>query len=314
MPQDPPPIRDIARLALVMVLSLALGASATSVGAQEPIPEAKESQESATAAPATAAPDPVSTPAPPIIPGPVPARLRPDDKRRTMRGYFNNLGYNFLGVVTRGNQRPLLITTALTASSFLLDDEAKKYFSDHPYPNYGKIGSNLGGTVAVVGLTVGMFSAGRISRGDKFRATSYDLSQAIIVTAVYTSALKFTVRRERPDGSNNMSFPSGHSSNAFATASVVARHYPKLTVPVYAFATYVAVSRMAAEKHHLSDIVAGSGLGWGIGRVVVRRNGRAPGVQPGKTGEPPPDKTTWQVVPWAGPSGDGRGLAVVVRF
>ena len=65
---------------------------------------------------------------------------------------------------------------------------------------------------------------------------------------------------------------------------------------------------MAANKHWLSDIVAGSGLGWGIGRVVVRRNGRPPDVQPGKTGEPPPDKATWDIAPWRGPAGDGRGV------
>jgi hypothetical protein len=231
-----------------------------------------------------------------------------------MRSYFNNLGYNFLGVLTRGNHKPLLITTALTASSFLLDDEGKQYFSDHPHQDWGQIGAKLGGTVAVAGMTIGLFSAGRISRGDKFRATSYDLSQAIIVNAVYASALKITVRRERPDGSNNLSFPSGHASNAFAMAAVVARHYPKLAIPVCGAAAYIAVSRMAANKHYLSDIVAGGGLGWGIGRAVVRRNGRPPGVQPGKTGEPPPDKTTWQIVPWAGPAGDSRGLAVVVVF
>jgi hypothetical protein len=304
-----PPVRDIARLAWVAVLSGALGASATCVEAQEPTPEAKEPQE-----PEKTKPDPTSNPAPPIIPGPMPARLRPDDKRRTVRGYFNNLGYNFKGVFSRGNYKPLLITTALAASSVLLDDEGKQYFIDHPHPNWGKIGSALGGTVAVVGTTVGLFSAGRISRGDNFRATSYDVSQAIIVNALYTTALKVTVRRERPDGSNNLSFPSGHASNAFATASVIARHYPKVAIPVYGLATYIAVSRMAANKHYLSDIVAGSGLGWGIGRLVVLRNGRPPDAHREKTGEPPPDHTTWQIAPWAGPAGDGRGLAVVVTF
>jgi hypothetical protein len=257
---------------------------------------------------------PSPTPAPPLIPGPKAERVRPDDKRRTLRSYGSNLRYNFIGVLTRGNHKPLLITAALTAPSFLLDDEGKKYFTDHPHENFGKIGSSLGGSVAVVGMTVGVFSAGRISRGDKFRATTYDLSQAILVTQVYTQALKLAVGRERPDKSNNVSFPSGHSSNAFTAATVIARHYPRLAIPGYGVATYVAVSRMAANKHHLSDIVAGGGLGWGIGRVVVRRNGRPPDVQPGKTGEPPKDPTTWHIAPWGGPAGDGRGLAVAVNF
>ena len=264
--------------------------------------------------PAPPRPESPATPAPPLIPGPGAARGRPDDKRRTMKSYGSNLAYNLLGVVTRGNHKPLLVTTALTAPSFLLDDEGKQYFADHPHENWGKIGAQLGGSLAVAGTTLGVFSAGRIARGDKFRATSYDLSQAILVTAVYTHALKFAVGRERPDKSNSVSFPSGHASNAFATSTVIARHYPKLAIPAYGLAAYIAVSRMAADKHHLSDIVAGSGLGWGIGRVIVRRNGRPPDVQPGKTGEPPPDKSTWDIAPWRGPAGDGHGLVLSVAF
>ena len=61
---------------------------------------------------------------------------------------------------------------------------------------------------------------------------------------------------------------------------MIARHYRKLAIPAYGFGAYVAVSRMAADKHHFSDIVAGSGLGWGIGRAVVRRNGRPPDAKP----------------------------------
>jgi hypothetical protein len=251
--------------------------------------------------------------APPLIPGPG-ARVHPDDKRRTLRSYGHNLGYNFLAVLQHENHGPLLITAALTGASLGLDDTCEQYFTDHPHENFGKIGANLGGTVAVAGLGIGLFSAGRISRGDRFRAATYDLSQAIIVTGVYTTALKLAVQRERPDGSDNRSFPSGHASNAFAIASVISQHYKKLVIPAYAFGTYVAVSRMAAEKHFFSDIVGGSGLGLVIGRVVVRRNGRPPDPKPGEAAPPPADKTTWDVAPWAGPSGDGRGLMLVVRF
>lgn len=252
-------------------------------------------------------------PAPPLIPGPGKA-VQPDDKRRTLRSYGHNLAYNFLAVLQRDNYEPLLMTAAFTGVSFPLDNDCEQYFTDHPHENFGRIGANLGSTVAVAGLTIGLFSAGRISRDDRFRSASYDLSQAMIVTGVYTNAIKLAVRRERPDASNNRSFPSGHASNAFTIASVISRHYKKLAIPAYAFGTFVAVSRMAAEKHHFSDIVAGSGLGIAIGRVVVRRNGRPPDPKPGAPEGPPPDRTTWEVTPWAGPSGDGRGLALIVSF
>ena len=232
-----------------------------------------------------------------------------DDKRRTMKGYWNNLAYNFLGVVTRGNHEPLLVTAALTAPAFAWDDEGKKYFAQHPHPDFGKLGSKLGGTIAVAGLTIGGFSAGRMSSGDRPRASTYDLSQAIIVNQVWTQALKLIISRERPDASNQVSFPSGHASNAFAAAAVIVRHYPRLAVPGFGLATFISVSRMAANKHHFSDIVAGAGFGYGVGRLVTRRNSRAPDAP-----ATPAPVTSLVFVPDGGPSGDGAGARLVFSF
>jgi len=232
-----------------------------------------------------------------------------DDKRRTMKSYWNNLAYNFLGVATRGNHEPLLVTGALTATAFAWDDEGEKYFAQHPHPDFGRIGSQMGGSVAVAGLTVGFFSAGRMASGDRLRASTYDISQAIIVNQVWTQALKLAIRRERPDGSNSVSFPSGHASNAFTAATVIVRHYPRLGVPVFGVASYIAVSRMAANKHHFSDIVAGAGFGYGVGRLVTRRNSRAPDAP----GTPAP-VTSLAVVPDGGPAGDGAGARLVISF
>jgi len=278
----------------VLAVCLAAMAAATPIRAQEPV-------------------GPTPPPAQPVLPGPK-RHGPPDDKRRTVRSYAHNLAYNFVAVPQRENRKGLLVSAALTAPSFLLDDEFKQYFVDHPYENFGKIGASLGGGAAVAGLTVGLFSAGRISRGDRFRAASYDASQAVIVNWTYTSALKLAIHRERPDMSDHSSFPSGHSSNAFAMASVFAKHYKKLAIPLYGAATYVAVSRMAANKHYFSDIVAGSSLGWVIGRSVVRRNSRPPDGEAPKPDEPGAHAAVWQVAPWAGPAGDGTGLRLSVVF
>ena len=228
-------------------------------------------------------------------------------KRRTIRGYGNNLLYNFLGVVTPGNHMPLLVTAALTVPAIAWDDEGQQYFARHPHENFGKIGAQMGGGLAVAGLTIGFFSAGQISHGERFEAATYDVSQAIIVNQVWTQALKFSIRRRRPDKSNRVSFPSGHASNAFTAATVIGRHYPKLVVPGYGVATYIAISRMAANKHHFSDIVAGAGFGYGVGRLVTRRNSRAPD-------QPLKPTTSFSVSPDGGPSGDGAGLRLVLRF
>jgi membrane-associated phospholipid phosphatase len=232
-----------------------------------------------------------------------------DDKRRTLKGYWNNLAYNFLGVATRGNHRPLLVTAALTAPALAWDGEGEKYFAQHPHPEFGRIGRHMGGSVAVAGLTVGFFSAGRMVSGDRFRASTYDMSQAIIVNQVWTQALKLAIRRERPDGSNRVSFPSGHASNAFTAVAVIVRHYPRLAVPGFGVAIYIAVSRMAANKHHFSDIVAGAGFGYGVGRLVTRRNSRAPDAP-----ATPAPRTSLAIVPDGGPAGDGAGARLVILF
>jgi membrane-associated phospholipid phosphatase len=281
-----------------VLLSLAAGAPAW---AQEPAPPV---------APPTAPPptEPPPTAQPPTLPPTEPPHVRGwDDQRRTMRSYGSNLLYNFMGVVTPGNHMPLLVTGAFTLPALAWDDEGIAYFQKHPHEQWGKIGAALGGSIAVAGLTIGAFSIGRYVSESRFRASTYDLSQAIIVTQVYTQAVKFIVRRERPDGSNRQSFFSGHASNAFTSATVIARHYPKLAVPGYAVATYIAFSRMASNKHHFSDIVAGAGFGYGVGRVVVRRNSRPPD-KPGAK-----DVDVW-LGPDAGPAGDGRGLALHLEF
>ena len=257
--------------------------------------------------PATSA---VDAPAKPAEEPPKPPPSIRGDRRRTVRNYWNNLAYNFIGVATRGNHEPLLVTGALTGVAFAWDDEGVKYFAQHPHPDFGKLGSKLGGTIAVAGLTIGGFSAARFSSGDRFRASTYDLSQAIIVNQVWTQGLKLAIRRERPDHSNRVSFPSGHASNAFAAATVIARHYPRLSVPTFGLASYIAVSRMAANKHHFSDIVAGAGFGYGVGRLVTRRNSRDPDAP-----KAPPEKpTTLWIAPDSGPAGDGAGARIVFAF
>src|SRR5262249_10163534 len=88
-------------------------------------------------------------------------------------------------------------------------------------------------------------------------------------------ALKVSVRRERPDGSNNKSFPSGHAAATFAVASVLERHLGyRLALPTIAIATYVGTSRLHDNVHFLSDVLFGAAVGTAAGWTVVGRHGR----------------------------------------
>jgi len=83
--------------------------------------------------------------------------------------------------------------------------------------------------------------------------------------------------------------PSGHTTVAFASATVLQRHFGwKVGVPAYAVATYVAASRVEQKHHYLSDVAFGAALGIAAGRTVPMGHGHGlmvtPIVSPDGTG------------------------------
>jgi hypothetical protein len=84
-------------------------------------------------------------------------------------------------------------------------------------------------------------------------------------TSISTFPLKSATHRLRPDGSDNLSFPSGHSAAAFALAEFMAQEYgdksPIYSVIGYSFATTTAIFRIYNRAHWFSDAVAGAGFG-----------------------------------------------------
>lgn len=91
--------------------------------------------------------------------------------------------------------------------------------------------------------------------------------RAIVLTSASHVLLALAFRRERPDNRFsilpfNSSFPSGHSSSAFATASSLGYAYGyKAGIPAFAVATAISAARVSENKHWLSDIVGGAALG-----------------------------------------------------
>ena len=99
--------------------------------------------------------------------------------------------------------------------------------------------------------------------------------RAQILSQIYVQALKYSVQRERPDQSDELSFPSGHSASAFATAGVLQRHYGwKVGVPATVVAAYVATARVHDNRHYLSDVIFGAAMGMAAQRTVTLHAGR----------------------------------------
>ncbi len=65
-------------------------------------------------------------------------------------------------------------------------------------------------------------------------------------------------------GFDGNSFPSGHATFAFTLAAVAAAFLPRARVPIYAVATFIAISRVMLDKHYLSDVIAGALLGYAV--------------------------------------------------
>lgn len=110
----------------------------------------------------------------------------------------------------------------------------------------------------------GMKAAGVKSRDSWGRMlASSALSAAIMGTAVNT--VKHTTNVTRPDGSDNHSFPSGHTATAFMTATMLTKEYghisPWIGIGAYTIATGTGMMRVANNKHWLSDVFAGAGVG-----------------------------------------------------
>ncbi|MDO4195014.1 MAG: phosphatase PAP2 family protein [Prevotellaceae bacterium] len=80
-----------------------------------------------------------------------------------------------------------------------------------------------------------------------------------------THAIKRIAKEERPDGSRNNSFPSGHTATAFMAATMLHHEYgdlsPWISIGGYTVATTTGVMRMVNNRHWMSDVLAGAGIG-----------------------------------------------------
>lgn len=136
-------------------------------------------------------------------------------------------------------------------------------------------GQMIGSSPFQMGGSLALYSIGRLTHNARTVEVGGDLFRAQAVAQLTTYAMKYAIRRTRPDGTR-FSFPSGHTSVSFASAAVLQRHFGwKAGIPAFGVAAYVAGSRLQTRRHHLSDVAFGAALGILAGRTVTVGRGAA---------------------------------------
>ena len=127
--------------------------------------------------------------------------------------------------------------------------------------------------VISVPVTIGL--AGLIKHDGQMKEKAFEMMSAAAVNFGITTALKYSINRERPfitypdivkkSKAASPSFPSGHTSAAFAAATSVSLSYRKwyIIIPSYTWAGTVEYSRMHLGVHYPSDVLVGAIIGTG---------------------------------------------------
>jgi membrane-associated phospholipid phosphatase len=143
--------------------------------------------------------------------------------------------------------------------------------------------SRMGAAYTTVGTAAAFYLIGRHTGNARARETGLIAAEALVDGAIVYGALKGITQRPRPneaDGHGRFftggnSFPSGHSIQAWALATVIAKEYggdhPLVGAAMYGLAAMTSLSRYSGRRHFLSDVLIGSSVGFGIGRYVYKK-------------------------------------------
>ncbi|MDE6332782.1 MAG: serine hydrolase, partial [Muribaculaceae bacterium] len=151
----------------------------------------------------------------------------------------------------------------------------------HKYPTFSMLKRLLRALLGIMltipsvkSQTVIYEAADSITLGERIAHKSIQIGTGAVATIGLTQILKASVSEMRPDRSNNRSFPSRHSSWAFAGASVIANelysHSPWWVLGSQALATGIGFQRVMSERHYPGDVLAGAVLGLGSMQLGYR--------------------------------------------
>jgi membrane-associated phospholipid phosphatase len=205
----------------------------------------------------------------------------------------------------------IVLGTALLLDTRMRDESQRHRGADTD--RVAKQIQNFGTSYAFMSVA-GFWAFGKLAGDSNAVDTGLDaLEASLIAGAIIGPLLKTAVGRSRPSEKEGafhfspfgggVSAPSGHTTEAFALAVVIADHYPQVWVRyvTYGIATLVGAARIQQNAHFASDVVSGALLGSLVGGTVLRRNHARRGG---------PDRLRVALGPSFGPGYQGAQLSV----
>ena len=215
---------------------------------------------------------------------------------------FDNIGNDFNDFLKVGGDyftsplhfessdwRNLGFTAAMVGGGFLLDNTARSY-SQKNHTNFKDDLFNIDHyytTKYVVAATAGIYGFGLLADNDKIRNIGVQLGEAVIYAGAVTITLKSLIGRSRPYNNqghtsfkplnlnnDNLSFPSGHATLAFAFSTVMAHQIDNIfwRVGWFGAATMVSYARLYHDQHWASDVLMGGAIGYFTARFVINHS------------------------------------------
>jgi membrane-associated phospholipid phosphatase len=190
------------------------------------------------------------------------------------------------------NWAPTAAVLGTTAGLYFLDHGESGYFRrTTTFHGFDHIFNGNATAIGMGAVSASLYAIGRIRKDSKMQHTALLAGEAMADTAIVQTVLKDATMRVRPvrypaSGwfatsssptsyiRGNGSFPSGHSIEAFAVATIIARRYRNhrwVPYAAYGLASVVGFSRLTLNVHFLSDVFMGGALGYSISRFTVLR-------------------------------------------
>ena len=177
---------------------------------------------------------------------------------------------------------PLAAASVSIGLGLTLDKPVHSFAINHQTSFFSQVShvtDALAEKTIVVPALLTTFAGSYLLKDEKLKTTAWNAIKSVMVTSILTEGIKITVGRGRPFVSGNnlsfnsfngndayKSFPSGHSSFAFAVFTPFAETYSRW---LYLVPASVALGRVYQQKHWLTDVMVGGAMGWASGYLFT---------------------------------------------